>query len=143
MFAVIRIRGIRKIKPRISRTLELLRLNKPNHCVVVPENSSTVRMLNLVRDYVAYGAVDEKALAKLLLRRGKKGASRLSEQMEKKAIEQLANDIISGKKKIRDVVDPVFCLHPPRKGYKNTKLHYPRGDLGKHEHIEKLLNRII
>ncbi len=143
MFAVIRVRGIRKIKPRVKRTLELLRLHKPNHCVVVPENKSTARMLNIARDYVAYGAIGEKTLAKLLFRRGKDGSSWLREKMDKNAISQLAGDIVSGKKKLSAVASPVFCLHPPRKGYKSIKSYYPKGDLGRHEQIERLLNRMM
>lgn len=143
MFAVIRVRGIRKIKPRVKRALELLRLHKPNHCVVVPENRSTAKMLNIVRDYVAYGVVDEKTLAKLLFQRGKNGSSWLREKMDRNAITQLAADIMNGKKKLSEVASPVFCLRPPRKGYKNIKLYYPKGDLGRHEHIERLLNRMV
>lgn len=143
MFAVIRVRGIRKVAPRIKRTLELLRLHKPNHCVLVSESPATLGMLQKVKDYVAYGVVDDKMIAKLLYKRGKIGASFLREKMDKKAIEDIAKEIASGKKKIKDVVDPVFCLHPPRKGYKNIKLPYPRGSLGKHDNIEKLLNRML
>lgn len=143
MFAVIRVRGIRKIKPRINKTLALLRLHKPNHCVLVKNSPVMFMMLNVVKDYVAYGAIDEAMIAKLLFKRGKIGSSFLREKMDKKAIEEVAKEIASGKKKISDVVDPVFCLHPPRKGYKNIKLHYPRGDLGKHDDIGKVLNRMM
>jgi len=143
MFAVVRIRGVRKVKPKIKKTLELLRLHKPNHCVLVPENPSMIKMLNVVKDYVAFGKVDDAFITKLIYKRGKNGSTWLREKMDKKAIEQLAKEIASGVKKVKDVVDPVFCLHPPRKGYKNIKLHYPEGDLGRHENIERLLNRMM
>ncbi|MEM4165940.1 MAG: 50S ribosomal protein L30 [Candidatus Bilamarchaeaceae archaeon] len=143
MFAVIRVRGIRKIKPRIKKTLELLRLHKPNHCVIVRDSPTVKGMLNVAKDYIAYGVVDDKMIAKLLYKRGKIGSIFLRDKIDKKTIEEIAKEIFEGKKKVSEVVDPVFCLHPPRKGYKNIKLHYPRGDLGRHDDISKLLNRML
>ena len=32
--AVVRVRGIRNLKPKIRKTLQLLKLNKPNHAVI-------------------------------------------------------------------------------------------------------------
>ena len=143
MFAVIRIRGIRSIKPRIRRTMELLGLTKPNHCVVVAETPQNLGMLNVAKDYVAFGKIDEEMLFNLLTNKGKKGAAWARESLDEAKLRQLAKDVAAGKAKIKDTIDPVFCLHPPRKGYKNIKLHYPEGDLGKREDISKLLNRMI
>ena len=55
MLAVVRIRGIRKVRPKIRDTLMMLNLNKPNNCVVVPETPQYLGMINVVRDYVAFG----------------------------------------------------------------------------------------
>ena len=43
--AVLRIRGIRKLRPQVRRTLELLRLERPNHCVLVDDTPQTKGML--------------------------------------------------------------------------------------------------
>ena len=50
--AIVRVRGIRQIKPKIRKTLEMLRLNRPNHCVVVDDSKPMTGMLNVVRDQV-------------------------------------------------------------------------------------------
>lgn len=142
-FAVIRIRGIRKVKPKIKKTLELLRLNRPNHCVIVGDSRPSLGMLKVVNDYVAYGEVDEETLFKLLYRKGKKGSKKLSSISEKEKIKEAAKGILEGKLKLEDVADPVFMLHPPRKGYKNAKKQYPLGVLGKHEDISALLRRMM
>ena len=46
---------------------------------------------------------------------------------------------------MRDIgINSYFRLHPPRKGHKSTKKHYPKGSLGYHgEDINKLLERMI
>ncbi|MEM2909060.1 MAG: 50S ribosomal protein L30 [Candidatus Bilamarchaeaceae archaeon] len=143
MIAVVRIRGTRKLKPKIRKTLEMLNLFKPNHCVVVPETPQYLGMLSVVKDYVTFGKIDSDMLFKLLYKKGKKGSRWVRELMEKEKLEEAARDIFDGKKKIQDIVDPVFCLHPPRKGYKNIKLSYPAGDLGARDDIATLLNRMI
>jgi len=141
--AVIRVRGIRKVKPKIAKTLELMRLNRPNHCVIVDDSRPSMGMLKTVNDYVAYGEIDEETLFKLLYRKGKKGSKKLSSIIEKDKIQAEAKEIIGGKKKVADVADPVFMLHPPRKGYKNAKKAYPLGALGKHDDINALLRRMM
>ncbi len=142
-FAVVRIRGIRSLKPKIKKTLELLRLNRPNHCVLVDDSKPSMGMLNTVRDYVAFGEINEETLFKLMYKRGKKGSKKLSSISEKEKIKEAAKGILEGKMKLADVADPLFMLHPPRKGYKNTKKAYPLGSLGKHDDINTLLRRMM
>ena len=142
-FAVVRIRGIRKVKPKIKITCELMRLNRPNDGVMVGDSRPSVGRLKVVSDYVAYGEVDEETLFRLLYRKGKKGSNKLSTVSEKEKIKEAAKGILEGKVKLADVADPVFMLHPPRKGYKNTKKAYPLGVLGKHEDINALLRRMM
>lgn len=143
MFAIIRVRGIRKINPKIKRTLEMLNLNRPNHCVVVPETPQYRGMINIVKDYVTFGQIDENMLYKLINKKGRKGRKMLRTLMDEKAVKEAAKEIAEGKKKLSDVADPVFCLHPPRKGYEKIKLNYPLGALGKRDDISKLINRMI
>ena len=143
MLAVVRIRGIRKVRPKIRDTLMMLNLNKPNNCVVVPETPQYLGMINVVRDYVAFGKIDENLLYKLLYRKGRKGSKTVMETVGKEKLKSVAKEIFEGKKKLKDVSDPVFCLHPPRKGYKNIKMQWPNGDLGRWDDISKLVNRMV
>jgi hypothetical protein len=53
----------------------------------------------------------------------------------------MAKEIFSGKTPAD--LDKVFRLHPPRRGYKNIKLHYPKGDIGKRDSMDDLIKRMI
>ena len=55
---------------------------------------------------------------------------------------EIAQEIFAGKK-TKEFANPVFRLHPPRKGYKNIKLAYPKGDLGKRDDMDSFILRMI
>lgn len=140
--AVIRVRGVRQVNPKIVRTLELLRLNKPNHCVVVEDSKQMMGMLNIVKDYVTYGNIDEKTLFDMLNKRGTKDSKKLKDVLKQEEIKDLAKKIMNGEK-LSKQVNPVFRLKPPRKGYKGTKRAYPEGDLGSRDNINLLLRKMM
>jgi len=135
--AIIRVRGTRKINPKIKRTLEMLRLNKPNHCVVVNSSPQTIGMIKVVKDYVAYGPIDEKTLTALIKKKGE-----LSDSVKEADIADMAKKIFGGKK-TSDFINPVFRLHPPRKGYRDTKRNYPAGDLGKRDDMVSFIKKMM
>lgn len=140
--AAVRIRGIRKIKPKIKKTLELLRLVKPNYCAILDDTAQTLGMLNVSKDYIAFGKIDDETLFRLIYKRGNKGSKRIRELYDKEKIKEMVKGIMEGKTTLKSVMDPVFMLHPPRKGYKDTKKIYPFGDLGKRDDINALLKRM-
>lgn len=142
VIGIIRIRGVRSMKPKSKKVLELLKLERPNHCVVYHATPQTLGMVNIVKDYVAFGAISEKALADVLGKRGEKGSKRLSEVMKPEEIKAAAKAIFGGKK-LSEFADPVFRLHPPRSGYKNIKMAFPLGDLGKRPDMDVLLKRMM
>ena len=74
MIAVVRIRGIRNIKPEIRKTLELLKLEKPNYCVVLSPTPQMMGMVNLVKDYVAFGNIKKETHEILSKKRGRVGS---------------------------------------------------------------------
>ncbi len=43
VYAVIRVRGTVNIKPDIKKTMQLLRLTRANHCVLLEENAGLQR----------------------------------------------------------------------------------------------------
>ena len=59
-WAVVRVRGQVNIKPKIKRTMKIMRLNRVNHCVIIPENEVYKGMLNIVKDYVTWGEIDSE-----------------------------------------------------------------------------------
>ncbi|HID73051.1 TPA: 50S ribosomal protein L30 [Candidatus Micrarchaeota archaeon] len=141
--ALIRVRGTRGLKPKIAKTLELLRLTRPNHCVVVDDSKEMKGMINVVKDYIAFGPVDEDAIALLLTKRGSRGSKALKAVAKEDEIKAAAKEMAAGKKPAKGFVDPVFRLKPPRKGYKSVKLPYPEGDLGARKDILPLLRRMV
>ncbi|MFA5049702.1 MAG: uL30 family ribosomal protein [Candidatus Micrarchaeia archaeon] len=140
--AIVRIRGIRNLKPKIKKTFELLMLAKPNQCVIMKNDPKVMGMINVIQSYVAYGEVSEDLIKKLILKRGEKGGKRAKEIYSQTEAEKIAKAIYSGEP-VKKYIDPVFRLHPPRKGYKNIKKAYPFGDLGKRADIEMLVKRMM
>jgi large subunit ribosomal protein L30 len=140
--AVLRIRGIRKVKPNIRKTFELLRLEKPNHCVLVDDTPQNLGMVELVKDYVTYGPLKEETMVSLLVKRGRKGSALLREVMKEADLKKAAKEI-SGGRKVSEFANPVFRLSPPSKGFGDKKAAYPDGELGKREEMDTLLRKMI
>lgn len=116
--AVVRIKGQVGLNKDVKETLNRLRLRKKYACVVLDNpNETQLGMVKRLRDFVAFGEIDEKAYKELVEKRGKKDEK--------------------GKLK------PFFRLHPPRKGA-NTKLHFPKGVLGDNkDKINDLIGRML
>ena len=57
-WAVVRVRGSVNVNPKIKETMKLMKLNRVNHCVIVPENDTYTGMLNIIKDYVTWGEID-------------------------------------------------------------------------------------
>ena len=140
--AIVRIRGRRKVSPKIANTLRMLNLERNNNCVVIDDSPQNMGMVNVCRDYVAFGPLKEETLVALLNKRGEKGSRMLNEIMEDEEIKSAAKKIMH-EEKLRTFVDPVFRLHPPRKGYKTVKKPAPEGDLGRRESMDSLLKRMM
>jgi len=138
MFAIVRLRGGVNTRPEIKDTLDMLRINRVNHCVVVKEDPHYRGMIQKVKDYVAWGKIDDETLSLLLEKRGRlAGNVRLTDQVVKEktsysSIKELAKAVNSGTASLKDLgIKPIFRLHPARKGLKSTKKTAQQGgDLG-------------
>jgi len=153
LLVIIRIRGNVGVRKEIRETLKMLRLNRVNHAVVVPNTPSYQGMLQKVKDYVTWGEISKETLALLLEKRGLlEGNKRLTndfllENLKIKSIEELAEKIYNGKIKLSEVpkLKPVFRLHPPRGGFARKKRRPYRdgGELGyRGTDINKLIKRM-
>lgn len=150
---VIRLRGGINTIPKIKETLRLLRLNRINHCVVIPKNPNMMGMLQVVKDYVTWGEVDEKTLGAVIQGRGRLMGDRpitdsyVKEVTDYKSVQELASAVVSGKFKYGDLKDvkPLFRLHPPVGGVGKTKRHFTVGGvLGyRGEAINEFVSRMI
>ena len=141
MYAVIRLKGLAKIREDFKDTLKMLRLNRKMHCVVLDENDVVKGMLQKVKDRVTWGEVNDDMLKLLIEKRGRKsGNTRLT----KEEADNIFNKVKEGKK-IPSEIKPVFRLTPPSKGFKHSiKQHYPKGELGyRGKEINELLKRMI
>ncbi len=63
--AAVRVRGDVRLSPDVRKTLDLLRMRKRHVCIVVNDEASVRGMFQLVKDYVAYGEMDEETYALL------------------------------------------------------------------------------
>jgi len=141
--AIVRIRGRRSLDPDIKKTLEILCLYRTNQCVIMEDTPSLRGMLQLCKDYVAFGSVKEETIAALMQKRGEKGSRMLSEIMESGEIAQAAKKIAHGEK-VKNFADRVFRLHPPRKGFADIKRPASLGgDLGPRDDMDDLIKRMM
>lgn len=142
MIAVIRISGMVNVKAPEDETLSRLRLRRKYCCVLIDDKRPEMMgMITKVRNFIAYGKIDEATLIALLKTRGKvfENSKAKLENHEK-----LAKEILAGKSLEELGIKPFFRLHPARGGIKNIKLHYPRGVLGDNkEAINKLIMRML
>jgi len=147
--AIVRVRGQQGVRHDVAATLALLRLNRVNHCVVVENSPHYMGMLNLCKDYVAWGWINAKTFAAMLRKRGRfAGNKRMTDEDAKKSgftsLEELAEKFISFGTSLPQGAKPVFRLRPPRKGYRHVKKPYPEGALGNWgDEINGLIMRMV
>ena len=115
VIAVIRIRGQVKLKTEIAETLSRLKMRKKFVCVLIDEKDVIrMGMLKKVKQYVAYGKIDDKLIEELKKKRGV------------------------------DKEKGFYRLHPPRGGFKkSSKQLAPKGILGEHKDFAKFLGRML
>ena len=139
MILVIRIAGMVKKPNKIDESLHRLRLRRKYSAVLLEESLENNKILKNVRDYVAFGAISEEMLKKLVELRGQP-INKNEKVNVKKVVEGLC------KKKYEDLgIKPFFRLHPPRKGIESKK-HFGvgKGVLGNNnEKINELLERML
>jgi len=119
MICIIRIKGQVGLKKEIIETLNRLKLRKKFSCVVIEPTKEQMGMIKKVKDFVAFGEINDETYKKLVEIRGKKDTE--------------------GKLK------PFFRLHPPRGGI-DMKKHFGvnKGVLGNHkEKINDLVLRML
>jgi large subunit ribosomal protein L30 len=154
---LVRIRGTVNVTGKTSDTLDMLHLERPNAATVIPKTESYLGMVNRVKDYIAYGDVDEQTLATLLKTRGRiTGDKPIDDAFVKTAtnnkyatVDAFAKAVAKGEatlKTLGDEAKPVFRLAPPKGGHKgSTKKHYAvKGELGyRGKEINELIKRMI
>ena len=138
--ALVRIRGMVKMRKEVEDTLQMLHLHNKNHASLIENTPQAIGMLAKVKDFVTYGEINDETF-KQLVAKGEKYTGR--EQDKKGKISYSRRYIeVDGKK-----LKKYFRLAPPRKGYgrKGIKKPFSRGGaLGnRKEKINDLLQRMM
>ena len=154
---LVRIRGTVNVSGKNADTLEMLRLNRPNHAVVIPKTESYMGMVKRIKDYIAYGDIDAETLSALIKSRGRvMGDKPIDDAFVNTAtggkfanVDAFAKAVVTGEATMKDLGEdakPVFRLHPPTGGHKgSTKKHFTvKGELGyRGKEINELVRRMI
>ncbi len=152
--AIVRIKGKPGLKVDVRKTLDLLLLYKKNHCVVVPNTPPYRGMLNVAKNAVTWGELDEQTFRLLLEKRGKlPGKAPLTEAYLKEKIKMGWDDFVkkfmSFQIELKEVpgLKHFFKLSPPRHGFerKGIKAQFSMGGaLGyRKDKINDLIQRMI
>lgn len=136
--AVVRIRGTVDTGYNVKRTMELLRLNRNNHCVIIDDRPTFTGMLQHAKDFITWGEVNEEAVKKLIEKRGRlAGNLRIDNDYVKNnsdfnSVDEFINKFLKFEAEISDIKDlkPVFRLHPPLKGYRGRGVKRSYSDGG-------------
>lgn len=153
MYAVIRVRGTVNVNPNIKRTMQLMRLSRTNHCVLVEENPVSKGMLQVAKDYVTWGEINKETLMALITKRGKlQGDAPITDEFLKGStpfptVEKLADALLAHSFVYKDIpeVKPLFRLNPPKQGYRTIKRSVQnKGSLGyRKDAINTLIQRML
>jgi len=133
--AVVRIRGQGDVREEVEETLKMLRLNRNCHAALIDSRPSYLGMLKKAENCVTWGEVSKESVLTLLKRRGRaRGNKKLNDEYAKRAgyisLDDLAEAIWKLEAKLDDLpeIEPVFRLHPPRKGFRGgVKKNYRIG----------------
>ena len=116
--AIIRIRGMTKVRSDIQDTLFMFGLAKKHTCVVLEDSAVVHGMLNKIKDYVTYGPVSDDVIA-----------------------------LLSKVKSVAKNDKTVYFLAPPRKGFERggiKKGFNQGGALGdRKDAINALITRMV
>ncbi len=131
----------------------MLRLTKTNHAVLIDNRPSFRGMLQRVQSYVTWGEVSKETISLMLQKRGRlTGDKEISEAYLQKvgfsSLDDLADAVVTCKIELQKLpsIQPIFKLHPPRKGFKGkTKMNYRAGGEAGYrgDAINELVKRMV
>jgi len=156
---VMRMRGIMRTHPKVTKILQLLRLRQLNNAVFIKSNHATLTMLRLVEPWITYGAPNLKTIKDLIYKRGFAKIDRqripindnsvVSRELGKYGIiciEDVIHEIVNCGKHFKEVNNFLwpFKLNSPLGGWTDKGTHYAEGgDSGnREEDINTLVRRM-
>ncbi len=148
MICAIRIHGMVGLNKDVVETLYRLRLRRKYSCIVLETpTKEQLGMIKKVRDFVAFGEINEETYKELKEKRGKmQGTKSPTSSPNKSGTKDINTLYPKGHEKgTSGNLKPFFRLHPPRKGI-DSKKHFgvKKGVLGNNkEKINDLIMRML
>ena len=152
LLLVVNLHGQINSSAPVRKALNELWVAKKFAASVVPDDTPTVGMLRLCKDYLAWCPVGEELLADLLKKRGMVSATRSLDlatlkELGYKKHEDLAAKMVKDQLRLSAVsgVLPYFRLAPPRGGFKSSlrRQATERGLLGNNPKLDAIVRRMI
>lgn len=117
MILAIRIAGLVTMRKADNETLDRLRLRRKYSAVLIKPTPESLKLIQHLRNFIAYGDITKETLTLLIQKRGqpikkdsKIDAKAIVESLEKKSLQELG-------------LKPFFRLHPPVGGI-DSRLHF-------------------
>jgi large subunit ribosomal protein L30 len=140
MIIVIRISGLVGLSKKLQETLHRIRLRRKYSAVLLQPTKENLKLLKIIRNYVAYGDIDDPTLTALVETRA------IFKPTTKKPDTKTIIDQINKKTHNHWDIKPFFRLHSPRGGI-DSKKHYGttrQAVLGDNKKdINKLVRRML
>ncbi|TLX98227.1 MAG: 50S ribosomal protein L30 [Thaumarchaeota archaeon] len=152
LLLVVNLHGQINVRREVRSALKELRVDRRFSATVVRDDPSTLGLLDLSRDYVAWAPLDEELLASLLEARGKVSERKKLDgeairELGFKGTDELASKMMKGEMRLSSVkgLRPFFNLAPPRGGFKvSTRRKFGEGGvLGMNPKLPDLVRRMI
>ena len=152
LILVLNIHGVINSPSGTRRAMSELKVSKKFTASVVADDETTVGMLKLCKDYVAWTAIDQGLLRDLLRARGAVSSTRTLDEAALKKLgfkshDEMASKIVSEGRRLSSVegVRPFFNLSPPRGGFKRSvRRQYSQGGiLGDNPKLEEMVRRMM
>jgi len=152
LLLVVNLHGQINSSAPVRKALNELWVSKKFSASVVTDDTPTVGMLRLCKDYVAWCPVDEGLLSDLLKKRGMVSAARPLDAETLKGLgyrrhEDLAAKMVKDQTRLSAVngVLPYFRLAPPKGGFKLSlrRQATEHGLLGNNPKLDAIVRRMI
>ncbi len=152
LLLVVNLHGQINSAKAVRQALNELWVAKKFSATVVTDDPTTVGMLRLCKDYIAWAPVDEGLLGDLLKKRGMVSTNRSLDQGSLKQLgfknhEELASKMTKEKLRLSAIegILPFFRLAPPRGGFRLSmrRQSTEKGLLGRNPQLEGIVRRMF
>jgi len=152
LLLVLNLHGAINSSGPVRKALEELKVVKRFSASVVPEDPSTLGMLKLCKDRIAWTPIDADLLATLLKKRGMISTAKALDSASLKKMgyrdhEELAAKMIKEEMRLSAVegLRPFFRLAPPKGGFKRSmrRQSSEKGLLGSNPKLSELVGRML